>query len=137
MKYLLDSNICIAIMNRVAPMTARAALNSAIASRDLLLISTVVVYELWFGVAKSRDRGLNANKVVEFLTEPFEILDFDTEDAGRAGEIRAELASRGTPIGPYDVLIAGQALARGLTLVTANIREFSRVDGLKLVDWTQ
>jgi len=137
MKYLLDSNICIAIMNRAALMKAITALNSALASGDTLLISTVVVYELWFGVAKSRDKVSNANKVVEFFTEPLEILEFDTEDAGKAGEIRAELARRGTPIRPYDVLIAGQALARGLTLVTANTREFSRVDGLKIVDWTQ
>jgi tRNA(fMet)-specific endonuclease VapC len=100
MKYLLDSNICIAIMNQVAPRTARAAMNLAIGSGDALLISTVVVYELWFGVAKSRDTKSNSNKVVEFLTEPFQILDFDSEDASKAGEIRAELARRGTPIGP-------------------------------------
>ena len=64
------------------------------------------------------------------------MLSFDEEDARISGEIRAQLAKKGTPIGPYDVLIAGQALARGLTLVTANTREFSRVEGLRLVDWS-
>jgi tRNA(fMet)-specific endonuclease VapC len=111
-------------------------MNRAIASGDELFISAVVVHELWFGVAKSRDVQSNAKRAVEFFTPPFQLLDLDTEDAGKAGEIRAELARRGTPIGPYDVLIAWQALARGLTLVTANTREFSRVDGLKMVDWT-
>jgi len=136
MKYLLDTNICIAIMNQIAPKKANTAMNLAVAAGDELCISSIVVHELWFGVEKSRDVSSNANRAVEFFMPPFHILDFDTEDAGKAGEIRADLARRGTPIGPYDVLIAGQALARGLTLVTANTREFSRVDGLNLVDWT-
>jgi tRNA(fMet)-specific endonuclease VapC len=135
-KYLLDSNICIATMNQMASTKARAALNMAIASGSELYISSIVAFELWFGVSKSLHVQANANRVVEFLTEPFRVLAFDTEDAGKAGEIRAELARQGTPIGPYDVLIAGQAVARGLTLVTANMREFSRVDGLKILDWT-
>ena len=61
---------------------------------------------------------------------------FDPEDARAAAEIRADLKRKGTPIGPYDVLIAGQSLARGLTVVTANLREFERVEGLKVEDWT-
>ena len=65
----------------------------------------------------------------------FAVLDFDREDARRAGELRAQLSVAGTPIGPYDVLIAGQALARGLTLVTHNTREFGRIAGLKFEDW--
>jgi tRNA(fMet)-specific endonuclease VapC len=65
----------------------------------------------------------------------FEVLDFDREDARKAGEIRASLANAGTPVGPYDVLIAGQAVARGLTLVTNNTREFQRVASLRIEDW--
>jgi tRNA(fMet)-specific endonuclease VapC len=65
----------------------------------------------------------------------FSVLEFDEEDARQAGQIRAHLASQGTPIGPYDVLIAGQAKARELTLVTHNTTEFQRVPGLKLEDW--
>ena len=65
----------------------------------------------------------------------FSVLEFDQEDARHAGEVRAHLASKGTPIGPYDVLIAGQARARKLTLVTHNTTEFQRVPGLKVEDW--
>jgi tRNA(fMet)-specific endonuclease VapC len=65
----------------------------------------------------------------------FPVLEFDREDARQASEIRAHLASKGTPIGPYDVLIAGQAKARKLTLVTHNTTEFTRVPGLKVEDW--
>jgi tRNA(fMet)-specific endonuclease VapC len=137
MRNLLDSNICITIMNRVAPFKVESAMNLAIHSGDALLIPTIVVHEMWYGVARSRDSKANANKVVEFLTEPFQVLEFDLEDADKSGEIRPELARQGTPIGPYDVLIAGKALARGITLVTANTKGFSRVDGLTLADWTQ
>ena len=66
----------------------------------------------------------------------FPVLEFDQEDARQAGEIRAHLASKGTPIGPYDVLIAGQAKARNLTLVTHNTTEFQRVEGLRVEDWS-
>jgi tRNA(fMet)-specific endonuclease VapC len=65
----------------------------------------------------------------------FPVLEFDLEDARQAGEIRAHLASKGTPIGPFDVLIAGQARARELTLVTHNTSEFQRVPRLKVEDW--
>jgi len=75
---------------------------------------------------------LDENKIDRLF---FEILDFDPEDARHAGEVRAQLALAGTPIGPYDVLIAGQALARSLTLVTHNMREFQRVVGLSIEDW--
>ena len=64
------------------------------------------------------------------------VVDFDREDAHAAGEIRADLAKKGTPIGPYDVLIAGQASRRGAVLVTNNLREFKRVDNLQVEDWT-
>jgi tRNA(fMet)-specific endonuclease VapC len=70
-----------------------------------------------------------------FLTHGVEVLPIDDEDALVAGQIRATLRAAGTPIGPYDVMIAGHALRRGATLVTANIREFERVDGLTIKNW--
>jgi tRNA(fMet)-specific endonuclease VapC len=97
-------------------------------------MSSIVAHELFFGAFRSQRVKENL-AVVEALE--FEILDFDREDAKQAGMIRAALAAAGTPIGPYDVLIAGQALARGLTLLTHNMREFKRVEGLKLEDWQQ
>jgi tRNA(fMet)-specific endonuclease VapC len=137
MAYLLDSNICIAIINKNAPPRFTAALNQALRSDEELFVPTIAVHELWYGAAKSQRRKANSNNLIEFLSDPFKILNFDANDARRAGEIRAELARRGTPIGPYGVLIAGQALARGITLVTANTREFARIDGLNLANWSE
>jgi len=136
MSFLLDSNACIAIINKKATVQFETSLNDAIRSGAGLGVPSIVVHELWFGVAKSGRVQVNRHNLIQFLQAPFEVLDFDEQDAETAGEIRAQLARQGTPIGPYDVLIAGQALARGLTLVTANTREFSRVNGLSLVDWT-
>ena len=102
-----------------------------------MFLSSVVLHELWFGVAKSQHIDRNAAILTEFIQGAYPILDFTNGDAEAAGQIWAALKIAGTPIGAYDTLIAGQALARGLTLVTANTREFSRVDGLKLTDWTQ
>ena len=93
---------------------------------------SIVAHELYFGAHKSRHAADNLRRV-EALQ--FEILEFDPEDARRAGEVRAQLALAGTPIGPYDVLIAGQALARSLTLVTHKMREFQRVSGLSVENW--
>jgi tRNA(fMet)-specific endonuclease VapC len=95
----------------------------------------MVLFELWFGIAKSTRRAVNAERLVLFLHGGLDLLPFDADDARAAGEIRVVLEARGTPIGPYDLLIAAQALRRGATLVTSNLREFERVDGLKLVDW--
>jgi len=137
MKYLLDSNACIAIINKNASAAFEQSLNLAMRLGDSLQLPSISVHELWFGVSKSPRFIANSHNLIQILNASFEVLDFDGRDARVAGEIRSELARRGTPIGPYDVMIAGQALARGLTLVTANTREFSRVEGLKLADWTQ
>lgn len=136
MKYLFDSNLCIAIMNGSA-WRVTAAFDRAIHAGSEFYLPTIVVHELWYGVAKSLQLSANTRKLEVFQSRLTGTLEFSDQDARLSGQIRAELARRGTPIGPYDVLIAGQALARGLTLVTANMREFSRVDGLKLADWTQ
>ena len=95
-------------------------------------MSAVVVHELYYGAFKSQRVEQNVARV-DVLQ--FSVLEFDEEDARQAGEIRAHLASKGMPTGPYDVLIAGQAMARELTLVTHNTSEFERVPGLKLEDW--
>ncbi len=95
-------------------------------------ISSIVVHELFYGAFKSQRSETNV-ALVDCLQ--FEVVDFDREDARCAGEIRAVLAADGKPIGPYDVLIAGQAFARGLVLVTHNVGEFERVAGLHIEDW--
>ena len=97
----------------------------------------VVTFELWYGVAKSARPEINSQRLETFLTGPVIVLPFDDEDARVAGSIRATLEVSGKRIGAYDVLIAGQALARELTLVTANVSEFSRVKGLRWQDWAK
>jgi hypothetical protein len=88
--------------------------------------------ELFYGAFKSRRASHNV-ALVDALQFP--VIEFDKEDARQAGEIRASLSVRGTEIGPYDVLIAGQAVARDMILVTHNTREFGRVPGLRIEDW--
>ena len=103
--------------------------------QDTLALSTIVLFELYFGIANSARRQENAERVAIFLNAPIEILPFEPEDAAEAGEIRAELKRAGTPIGAYDLLIAAQARRRGALLVTANGREFRHVQGLRTADW--
>ena len=117
------------------PSLVRERLTSAIAHGAAITTSSLVVFELWYGVAKSARSEVNARRLHTFLTGPVDVLDFDDADAEAAGTIRAALEAAGTPIGAYDTLIAGQATRRGMTLVTANTREFSRVDRLAWEDW--
>jgi tRNA(fMet)-specific endonuclease VapC len=126
-KYLLDANVVIALF-KGKPAVVRAL---RFHSLNELAVSSVVLHELYFGAYKSNSRRSFADLEVLRLA----ILPFDAEDAVRAGEIRAALAMHGTPIGPYDVLLAGCAMARGLTLVTANRRELGRVAGLAVESW--
>lgn len=129
---LLDTNAVIALVGRRSPeLLARVEA----AEPGSLAISAIVAHELWYGAYRSQKVAFNL-ETLRLLFSDLLILDLDPEDARVAGEIRAELASAGTPIGPYDVLIAGQAKARGFTLVTNNTGEFRRVVGLKLDDWT-
>ena len=99
-----------------------------------IVVSTITLFELWYGVAKSARVEANTERLVIFLT-PIETLPFDDDDAHAAGTIRANLEGAGTPIGAYDCLIAGQALRRGMILITANVLEFERVDGLRWQNW--
>lgn len=135
MSYLLDTNAVVALL-RNKPTNMRERYRRAQAAGDSISLSSVVLFELWYGVAKSRDTQENTERLRVLLSGDLELLDFDDEDARTAGQVRAALEKDGTPIGAYDVLIAGQALRRGLTLVTANTSEFSRVNGLSWQDWT-
>ncbi len=128
MKFLLDSNAVIALMKGNPGFLAQLRQHQP---QDFGL-PAIVVHELFYGAYKGVRIAQNVARV-EALQ--FQIVDFDREDARQAGDIRARLAASGTPIGPYDVLIAGQALARGLTLITHNTREFQRVPGLLMEDW--
>jgi tRNA(fMet)-specific endonuclease VapC len=129
MRYLLDSNVVIGLLNDATSKLARRARREKPAD---VVISAIVAHELFYGAFKSR-RTARSVALIDSLQ--FEVLEFDKEDARQAGEIRALLASRGTPIGPCDVLIAGQARSRSLILVTNNTHDFGRVPGLHLDDW--
>jgi tRNA(fMet)-specific endonuclease VapC len=133
--YLLDTNAVVALL-RNKPAGVRERFREAEASEDYLALSSVVLFELWYGVAKSGQVPENTERLRILLSGDLNLLDFDDEDARTAGEVRAALEKAGTPIGAYDLLIAGQALRRGLTVVTANTSEFSRVTGLNWEDWT-
>lgn len=134
MSFLLDTNVCATVI-RGKSIPVRRRLDREIDAGTYLGISSIVVFELQFGVAKSPHRDANARKLADFLAGPIDVLAFDEEDADRAAGVRAHLAAAGTPIGPYDMLIAGQALRHDLTLVTANVAEFARVPGLRWENW--
>lgn len=126
--YLLDTNAVIAVLKGHDALLSRM---KAISPQDVA-ISSVVAHELYYGAFRSSRFEENLSRVDRLR---FRMLEFDRDDARCAGEIRAGLARDGIPIGPYDVLIAGQALSRSLILVTRNGREFSRIPGLKIEDW--
>jgi tRNA(fMet)-specific endonuclease VapC len=130
----LDTNVVMTIFNKPASR-AEARLRAEFKVGNAVAISSLVLFELWHGAAKSARTERNKNRIEDFLVAPIAILQFDAEDAREAGEIRAALERSGTPIGPYDILIAAQARRRDALLVTANEREFARVPGLKTEDW--
>lgn len=131
--FCLDTNIVIGIINGRATATERRFRETV--GRAPLMLSAVVMFELRYGYAKS-DRRSRMDALLEtFLAPGVEVLPFDAEDAAEAGDIRAALEAQGTPIGPYDLLIAAQARRRGAALVTLNRREFERVPGLIVTDW--
>ena len=133
-EYSLDTNVCIALINRTA-LRVRGRFAEAVRADSVLCVSAVVLHELWYGVEKSARQAHNADRLRTFLSGVVEVLDFDDADARATGAVRAALERGGTPIGAYDTMIAGQAIRRGITLVTANTREFARVDGLMWEDW--
>lgn len=130
LKFMLDTNICIfTIKNR--PQEVRAAFKR---HHGQMCVSAVTLMELIFGAEKSSNPERNLADVEGFAAR-LEVLKYDQEAAAHTGQLRAELARHGKPIGPYDQMIAGHARSRGLIVVTNNLREFDRVPGLRLEDW--
>ncbi len=129
--YLLDTNICIYVMKDSFP-----SLTERLLSTDpyQVAISAITIYELEYGAAKSKWGERTRDKLYAFLS-PFSIIPFDAYDAAAAGRLRWLLAKQGSPVGPYDIQIAAQAFARDMTVVTHNVKEFSRIPGLKVEDW--
>ncbi|NTU50489.1 MAG: type II toxin-antitoxin system VapC family toxin [Desulfobulbaceae bacterium] len=133
MQYVLDTNICIAIIRKKSPLATQRLTQQPVTS---VALSTVTIAELQFGVHKSSDPAKNQQALEQFLV-PFVFLDFDYDATQTYGVIRAYLEAQGTPIGALDTLIAAQALAHQLIMVTNNVREFARVPNLRVEDWTK
>ena len=133
MKYLIDTNICIYIMNK-RPIAVIHKFKQF--DVDEICVSTITVSELQYGVSRSRDRRLNKQRVEEFLT-PFEISAYDEPAANIYGDIRHQLEKSGETIGPLNLMIAAHALSRNFVLVTNNEKEFKRVKNLKIENWTK
>lgn len=130
LKYMLDTNICIyTIKNK--PEAVREAFNQ---HHGRMCISSVTLMELIYGAEKSANPEKNL-RVVEGFAARLEMISYGSDAASHTGQIRAELAKQGTPVGPYDSMIAAHARSLGLILVTNNSREFIRISGLRLEDW--
>jgi tRNA(fMet)-specific endonuclease VapC len=132
--YLLDTNAVIAIL-KGQPGAVRARLRRVAPKATAIAVSSIVLFELWYGVARSERQRENTERLRIFLSGSISVIAFDAEDAATAGDVRATLEATGKPIGPYDLLIAAQALRLRATLVTANVSEFDRVRGLIWQDW--
>lgn len=131
MRYMLDTNVAIhTIRNRPNEVRARF-----VAQQGRMCVSTVTLMELIYGAEKSAQTERNLRDIEGFASR-LTVLPYDREAAEHTGRIRAELARAGTPIGPYDQMIAGHARSRGLIVVTANTDEFRRVPGISVEDWT-
>ena len=130
--HLLDTDICIYLLKGIYP-----SLRSRLAARapSSIAIPAVVKAELLLGAYKSSRREATIMVLDAFLT-PFKLLPFGDEETVFHARIRSELEAEGKPMGPNDLLIAATAMARGATLVTHNVREFGRVNGLAWEDWT-
>lgn len=126
----LDTNIVIALIKQREDVLARLRAQPPYS----VTLPGIVLQELYFGAYKG-DPARREDNLSKVRHLRFDVLDFTPQDAEAAGRIRAELAAMGRPIGPYDALIAAQALTRDLTLVTHNTREFQRVPGLRVEDW--
>ena len=133
MKYLVDTNILIYLMN-----SKSLRLQKKFTSCDIhdFYVSSITVAELIYGVKKSHYIEKNMNAVIKVLS-PFTIVDYTSEDAFEYGDIRALLEKRGEVIGANDLLIASQARRRNLVVITGNVREYERVEGLKVENWVK
>lgn len=132
MKYMLDTNICIYTIKNKPTAVIKNFLNH---DPDEMCISTITYAELMHGIEKSQAKEKNRIAMALFLS-PIRILEFDSYAAEGYGKIRADLEKKGTPIGPMDMLIAAHARSESLKLITNNTREFFRVEGLDVEDWT-
>jgi tRNA(fMet)-specific endonuclease VapC len=130
LRYMLDTNLCIRVL-RDRPKGLRERFNAEAVS---LCISTVTLAELLYGAEKSQ-RAVETRQEVEFFAARLVVLDFNDSAAAHYADIRAVLERKGQVIGGYDMMIAGHARSRGLVVVTGNLREFTRVDGLRAEDW--
>lgn len=135
MTYLLDTNAVVAVL-RNRPARVRERLRRVVSEGAVIGVSSVVLFELWYGVARSGRREENAQRLRVLLSGDISVLPFEESDATIAGDLRAALEASGTAIGPYDLMIAAQSLRSGTTIVTANVSEFARVPGLTWEDWT-
>jgi tRNA(fMet)-specific endonuclease VapC len=135
MTLLLDADCCVDIL-RSRPPEVRATFLSRVV-REPVAISTITLMELAFGIGRSHPTRREKNRAALRLIRdaPVEIIPFDEEDAEATGLLNADLTTAGATIGAYDVQLAGQALRRGWTVVTANLRHFGRVPGLRLENW--
>ena len=133
MRYLLDTNMCIYAIKK-KPTEVLERISKCIPGE--IGLSSLTVAELEYGVAKSVAREKNQSALEQFLL-PFELISFDHESARVYGDLRAQLERAGTPIGAMDTLIGAHAVARGLVLVTNNEREFRRIPGLKVENWSR
>ena len=129
--YLLDTNTCIFIKNN-KPLHVLEKLRSVLDQN--VFLSSITVAEMQYGTYNSQNIEKNRISLTEFLA-PFQIIDFDNRDAEFFGKIRSKLRKEGNLIGPYDMLIAAQALSRKLILVTNNVNEFERIPDLIIEDW--
>ena len=132
--YLLDTDTVVGLL-RNRPPAIRIRFRAVLSGGKLLAISSVVLFELRYGIARSARPAENEDRLWALLAAGVAVLPLTEPVARAAAAVRAELAATGTPIGPYDLLIAGQALASGAVLVTGNTREFSRVRNLRVEDW--
>ena len=130
LRYMLDTDLCIRVL-RDRPAGLRERFNAESAA---LCISTVTLAELFYGAEKSA-KPVEGRQKVEAFAARLDVLRFDDDAAAHYGDIRATLERAGCVIGPYDLMIAGHARSRGLTVVTGNLREFNRVEGLRAEDW--
>ncbi len=136
MSYFLDTSACIAIL-RNKPGQVRHRANAALVAGNKLLISSIVLHELWYGAYKSEQFEGNAARLQDFLAAYVEVLEFLEDDAKFAGQLRAELERQGRMIGAYDTLIAAHCLRYDYVLVTAHVSDFRRVKDLRWENWVR
>lgn len=133
MNYLIDTNICIYIMNNHPPKVIEKFKKVGVGEVG---ISSITVSELYYGVYKSPQVDKNSQRVGEFL-QPFSILPYDENASRSYGIIRNELEKKGKVIGPLDMLIAAHALSNNLILITNNVKEFERIKSLRVENWVK